>query len=428
MMTGLPAMDNQLDTAPCGFVSLAGDGTIVAANTTLAQFLGTTRDALQGRHFETLLPVGGRLFYQTHLFPLLKMSGQVDEIYLVLRSATGEEVPMLVNGARRDQAGVITYDCILVPMRQRDRYEDELLRARKTAEEAGAQLTQAHQHLQATFQELEQAHTELKNTQAQLIQSEKLRALGQMIAGVAHEINNPTAFVTSNMEYLAEILPALARLFAAYAPLRAAAGPEQDEAIRQIEAELDMDYVWRDLSALVEESREGLRRIRDIVLTLRNFARLDESGMMPADINEGLRSTLQIVRPLAKDRVALVEDYGPLPRVVCRPRELNQVFLNLLTNAIQSIDGPGTVWISTAHQGDTVVITIRDSGSGMDPATLERLGEPFFTTKPVGSGTGLGLSVSFGIVERHGGRLLFASDRGTGTTVTVELPVEHDQQ
>jgi signal transduction histidine kinase len=195
-------------------------------------------------------------------------------------------------------------------------------------------------------------------------------------------------------------------------------------AIESAEAAIDLEYVWQDLPNLVQESQDGMIRIGDIVRSLRNFARLDEAALKAADINAGLRSTLQIIRPLCRQDSVIVEGYDDLPLVMCRPGELNQVFLNLLTNAIQAIDGAGEIDVRSEHQQDRITVTIRDSGRGMDAATLARLGEPFFTTKPVGAGTGLGLAVSFGIVERHGGRLRFASAPDCGTSAIVEIPVK----
>ena len=173
----------------------------------------------------------------------------------------------------------------------------------------------------------------------------------------------------------------------------------------------------------MQESREGIDRIRDIVISLRNFARLDEAPLKKADINEGLRSTLQLIRPLCKNRIAIAESYADLPLLLCRPGELNQVFLNLLTNAVQAIPGKGEIRVATRCDPGQLLVEISDTGQGMEAATLARLGEPFFTTKPVGDGTGLGLAVSFGIVERHRGRLKFASAVGVGTTATIELPI-----
>ena len=289
-----------------------------------------------------------------------------------------------------------------------------------------AQLAQANQQLEGALLQLEKAHTQLQATQAQLVQSEKMRVLGQMVAGVAHELNNPAAYISNNLAHMARLLPGLRAWFEAMAPLRALADPPRLAASAGAERSTEMDFVWQDLPDLVRESQEGIERIRGIVLALRNFSRLDEAALKLADLNDGLRNTLRLVRPMCAERVQIVESLGELPAVLCRPGELNQVFLNLLMNATQAIDGPGQVWVSSARLDGWLVVTIRDNGSGMPASTLARLGEPFFTPKPVGAGTGLGLAVSRSIVERHKGRLAFESELGRGTTVRVEIPVTHD--
>jgi PAS domain S-box-containing protein len=290
--------------------------------------------------------------------------------------------------------------------------------------ELTAQLAQTNQQLEGALLQLEKSHAALKATQAQLVQSEKMRALGQMVAGVAHEINNPAAFVANNLAQLAQLAPALRALFDAYLPLKALASSSDRAVIAAAEAAAGLDYLWQDLPDLIQESQDGITRIGDIVSSLRNFSRLDEAALKAADINAGLRSTLQIIRPLCHQGIVIVEAYGDLPSVLCRPGELNQVFLNLLTNAMQAIDGAGQIWVASVHEQDRITVTIRDSGGGMDAATQARLGEPFFTTKPVGAGTGLGLAVSLGIVERHGGRLRFESAPGSGTSAIVEIPLK----
>ncbi len=287
-----------------------------------------------------------------------------------------------------------------------------------------SQLATVNQRLEGAYLALEKAHAELKSTQAQLVHSEKMRALGQMVAGVAHEINNPAAFVASNLAHLATVLPDLQAVFEAYQPLKESADAAAREAIAAAEAAADFEFLWADLPQLVQESEDGIARIRTIVLSLRNFSRLDEAEQKEADINEGLRSTLQIVRPMCQGRIEISETFGELPATLCYPGQLNQVFLNVLTNAVQAIPISGAIGISSARQGDQVVVTVKDSGQGMDEQTLARLGEPFFTTKPVGAGTGLGLAVSFGIIERHRGRLRFESRPGQGTTVFIEIPVQ----
>ncbi len=285
-------------------------------------------------------------------------------------------------------------------------------------------LAESNQQLEGALLKLEKVLEELKMTQAQLVHAEKMRTLGQLVAGIAHEINNPAAFVANNLEHLKRILPNLIRLFEAYHPFKTVANPEQQSTIIEAEDESDIEYLWGDLQDITNESLDGIERIRNIVLSLRTFSHLDEAEVKFVDISEGLRSTIQLIRPICKNRIVIVENLEQLPLMDCRPGELNQVFLNLLMNAAQAVEGQGQIEVSSYQDQEFVVVKIHDSGGGMDEATMARLGEPFFTTKPVGSGTGLGLSISYGIIERHHGKIRFESQMGAGTTVYVEIPLK----
>jgi len=243
------------------------------------------------------------------------------------------------------------------------------------------------------------------------------------VAGIAHEINTPTAYISNNLAYLKNILPAVRQLFDVYTPLRGLADPQNLTRIEQAEKNARLEYLWDDLNGITSESVEGIERIRKIVLSLRSFSHLDEAQLKTVDITEGLRSTLQIVRPMCRSGIQLIEDLQPIPAISCNPSELNQVFLNLLTNAVQSIEGQGQITMTSCVEAEWIIIKLQDTGVGMDDATLVRLGEPFFTTKPVGIGTGLGLSISYGIIEQHGGSIKYESKVGVGTTVSVRLPL-----
>jgi PAS domain S-box-containing protein len=284
-------------------------------------------------------------------------------------------------------------------------------------------LALTNQTLEGALLKLEKTLAELKSAQSQLVQAEKMRTLGQLVAGIAHEINNPAAFVSNNLAHLKRILPTLRELFDAYTPLKTSASPEQLDVIQHAEVAAELDYLWDDLNDITLESQDGIERIRRIVLSLRTFSHLDEAVLKQVDLSEGLLSTLQLVRPMCKHGIQLVENIQQLPLIYAHPGELNQVFLNLLTNAVQAIDGNGQIEIATTQTDDKIVVSIRDTGSGMDAETLTHLGEPFFTTKSVGAGTGLGLSISYGIIERHHGKLRFESKVGSGTTAYVELPI-----
>jgi signal transduction histidine kinase len=258
----------------------------------------------------------------------------------------------------------------------------------------------------------------LRETQAALVQSEKLASLGQLAAGVAHEINNPIAYVINNLVVIRRDTQA------ALAALEARRGGDVAEATR-LEAAADIEYLHENFARMCDKTLEGLQRVRDIVRNLRDFARLDEAEFKEADLNAALQSTIEIVRHQIKEKCIRVEtDFAPLPPVLCHPGKINQVFLNLLVNAIQACDRDGVVIARTRGDLGAVVVEVQDNGCGIKAEHRSRLFEPFFTTKPVGQGTGLGLSVSFGIVRDHGGAIEVDSEVGRGSTFRVRLPLQ----
>ncbi|HEY8624243.1 MAG TPA: ATP-binding protein, partial [Casimicrobiaceae bacterium] len=269
----------------------------------------------------------------------------------------------------------------------------------------------------------------LEEAQDQLIQSEKLASIGQIAAGVAHEINNPVGFVSSNLGTLESYLQSLFGLLAAYIEAEQAAPVLLTEALaraRALREGHDFDFLRGDIVALLGESRDGLVRVKRIVQDLKDFSRsgVDEAWEM-ADLHAVLESTLNIVRNEVKYKAHIEIRFGELPKVECLPSRLSQVFINLLVNAAQSIDAEGKITLSTGIEGREVWIRIEDTGCGIREEHLNRLFEPFFTTKPVGQGTGLGLSVSYSIVRKHGGQIDVASEVGRGTQFTVRLPIRH---
>ena len=266
--------------------------------------------------------------------------------------------------------------------------------------------------------------------ESQLLQSEKMASIGQVAAGVAHEINNPMGFIFSNLGTLNEYIQDITELIEAYKNLEqevqngtSEAAKNQLEKLNAKKEALELDYLLNDIDELIKESRDGADRVRKIVLNLKEFSHVGRDEKVPSNINEGLESTINIVWNELKYKVTLQKSYGDIPEVTCHLQEINQVFMNLLVNAGQSIAEQGEIGIRTYEETDHVCIAISDTGKGMPPEVKDRIFEPFFTTKKVGEGTGLGLSVGYQIiVDKHGGELLVESEENIGTTFTVKLP------
>lgn len=280
---------------------------------------------------------------------------------------------------------------------------------------------------------LEQNQSELKATldemramQTMLVHAEKMNALGQMVAGIAHEINNPLSFVNSNLHTLR---PIMAELFQAYETLEAVALSTatvmQAASIQDIRRRADLDFVFGDTDDLLQASLDGLGRVKNIVQGLRTFARLDEADFKLASIQECVRSALLIAAGEIGERIGVIVEIDNLAPISCYPAELNQVFLNLIVNAAQAINDAGTITIKGRDLGQAVEITFRDTGVGIKPEHLDAIFKPFFTTKPAGTGIGLGLAISRKIVvDRHQGTITVASRPGEGSTFTITLPKE----
>ncbi|MGH7384899.1 MAG: ATP-binding protein, partial [Candidatus Rokuibacteriota bacterium] len=277
------------------------------------------------------------------------------------------------------------------------------------------------EQLRATNEELRSAYRDLQATQLQLIQREKMASVGQLVAGVAHELNNPIGFISSNVTTLGDFVGRLRAMLAAY---QEAALPEADRTrIATRRQELKIDYALTYLDSMIDGIREGADRTRKIVRDLRVFARTPDDVWQTVDLHEEIESSLTLLNHLLKDRITVRREYGAVGSVECVRSQIDQVLLNVLANAAQAIRGPGTITIETQRNGPTAVIRVGDTGPGIPPETLGRIFDPFFTTKPVGEGTGLGLSISYEIITKHGGEIHAESPPEGGAVFTLRLPV-----
>lgn len=305
----------------------------------------------------------------------------------------------------------------------------ELLKQREALAESGRQSEREKVAMVNLMEDLRQAHDRLKMTQAQLLQSGKLAAIGQLAAGVAHEINNPTGFVLSNLETIREYGRQLDELLAVYREVRDRLGahPAAADAVERLIMavdQADMPFLLGDLRKAVEESIDGMLRIKRIVQGLRTYARGDTGTLTQVDVHQEIDSAIQLAWNEIKHKAEVVKEYGELPMIWGYSQQLNQVFLNLLVNAAHAIDRMGEIRIRTSTARGQVVIEMSDTGCGMSDDIQRRIFEPFFTTKQVGQGTGLGLSIVYNIVQAHHGTIEVRSRVGQGTTFVITLPVE----
>lgn len=290
-----------------------------------------------------------------------------------------------------------------------------------------AALEKEHENLKSALRHQRELNHKLEEAQNQLLQSEKMASLGQLAAGVAHELNNPIGFVHSNLGTLEGYLKDLFEIFDAWEYAASSSrAPENFSQVMQLKQQKDFDFIKQDIFQLMNESKDGLNRVRKIVQDLKDFSRVGETNWLWSDIHAGLDSTLNIVWNELKYKCTVTKRYAPdLPQIRCLPSQLNQVFMNLLVNAAHSIERQGEITVTTERFGDDAIrIHISDTGSGIAPEHLQHIFEPFFTTTPIGKGTGLGLSLAWGIVGKHHGNMHVASTVGVGTTFTITLPID----
>ncbi|MBN2418730.1 MAG: response regulator [Deltaproteobacteria bacterium] len=312
---------------------------------------------------------------------------------------------------------------------------EEMKNAEKIAH-LNKELNEAILQVKSKNEELEKTLKRLKDTQAQILQSEKMSSIGQLAAGVAHEINNPTGFVSSNLKTLSgyqddlnglitKYREFLSRLTALYSNKETYADIfKMTQEIIEYEDEIDIEYILGDIKNLIDESQEGARRIRKIVLDLKDFAHPGEDKLQLADINKNIESTLNIVWNEIKYKATVTKELGKIPEIECYQHQLNQVFMNILVNAAQAIDKKGEIKVITKRSNNHIDVVISDNGSGIAEENLSRIFDPFFTTKEAGKGTGLGLNVAYNIIQKHKGKIGVESKPGMGTTFTVSIPIE----
>ncbi|MBP0018811.1 MAG: GHKL domain-containing protein [Cyanobacteria bacterium SBLK] len=285
-----------------------------------------------------------------------------------------------------------------------------------------------HQDLQTSERLYKNQAEELKHAQSQLVQSEKMSSLGKMVAGLAHEINNPVSFIHGNITHVTEYVEDLLKIANIYQDKKETVPNSIQEKIEN--EDIDLDFLLEDLPKCLKSMQVGTERIRELIISLRIFSRLDESGIKKVDLHQGLESTLLILNNQIDNKIAISKQYGDIPLVACYPMQINQVFMNILSNAIEVLlaqtdnENKHIEIITQEIESDRVRIFIRDNGPGIPPKIQAKIFDPFFTTKPIGKGTGLGLAICYEIIQKHGGELDFSSQNGRGTEFAIALPIE----
>jgi PAS domain S-box-containing protein len=401
-----------LDTLQVAYFEVDATGRLNALNTHMCSLLGHTCSKIRMTSFLELVEEQDHAFVVDSFSLISRGETPFQKCRIVLRSADGTPVHAEVS---------------MVPIMFRD---GSVSGVRGVVRDVTRQVLSEQKilkvstEMEKTNMEIIEMYGELKAAQSKMLHSEKMASIGQLAAGVAHEINNPIGFISSNINSLNKYLGKLVEYIDLLEDQLGKSGYQDSNGGYGTAKEgLKIDYIRQDAADLISESLSGVDRVKKIVQNLKSFSRIDEAELQDADLNECMDTTLNIIWNELKYHANVVKDYGSIPKTMCFPQELNQVFMNLLMNAAQSIRDHGEIRIRTWHDGPMIMVEIADTGSGIPRELVDRIFEPFFTTKEVGKGTGLGLSISYDIVKKHKGDISVKSEPGKGTVFTVNIPV-----
>ncbi len=405
-------------------IDLAGNATYF--NDSICRIFGYPREELLHMNYKQYTDKeNGEKCFQ--IYNKVYKTGKSDKVYdyeIIRKDGTARYMETLLSLQKDSSDNPVGFRGISRDITERKRADDALKRNREELIRKNQELEESRKNVQLTLERLGVAYEELKTTQAKILQQEKMASIGQLAAGVAHEINNPMAFIASNLGTLDKYIRRLKDFIQAQSEtIKSLKAIEAIEKLDKKRKELKLDYTIDDIDLLVKESRDGSERVQKIVQELNRFSRMDNAEYKEANINECMESSINIVWNELKQKATLHKDYGNLPQTKCYPLKLNQVFINLLINAIQAIEKKGKIKIKTWEKGGSIWVTVSDTGCGITRENQSKIFEPFFTTKEVGKGTGLGLSISYEIMQRHKGEISFESKEGKGTTFTIRIPL-----
>ncbi len=415
-----------LDTSPALIAAIGFDGKTLMMNKALLDTVEYTAEEIKGTDYlTTFVPEEdrGMLSYVFQKIIQKRMT-TVNENRIISKSGKTYLVEWHGGTVSHEAEGSGFFVGVGIDITERKRADDALKKNREELIKKNQELEESRKNVQLTLERLGAAYEELKTTQAKILQQEKMASIGQLAAGVAHEINNPMAFIASNLGTLDKYIRRLKDFIRAQAEaIKSIKATEAIEKLEKKRKELKLDYTIDDIDLLVKESRDGSERVQKIVRELNRFSRVDDAEYKDTNINECMESSINIVGNELQHKATLHKDYGNLPPTKCYPQKLNQVFINLLINAIQAIEKKGKIKIKTWEKDGLIWVTVSDTGCGIPRENQSKIFEPFFTTKEVGKGTGLGLSISYEIMQRHKGEISFESKEGKGTTFTIRMPV-----
>ncbi len=405
-------------------VDVLGNFTIV--NSAMCNALGYGPEELIGEKYWKLMDREVGKVLQQAVEDLHKNDQTINLLDMIAFKKDGTKViyEAMVSVIRETDGVVVGFRGVGRDVTRRRQMEAELKKNQDELIKKNKELDESRKDIERALTELEKAHEELKASQLKILQQEKMASIGQLAAGVAHELNNPMSFISSNLNTLNKYVTRLIDFIRVQS--EAVVAVQDASALYNVDKkreEVKLDHILEDAKVLLKESLDGAERVKKIVHELNSFSRMDEEEYKKTNMNECIESALTIVWNELKYKSTLEKNYGSLPPVMCYPRQMNQVFVNLLINAVNAIHEKGIISIKTWHEHDSVWIDVSDTGVGIPRENLVKIFEPFFTTKEAGKGTGLGLSITYEIVQRHQGDITVKSDIGKGTTFTIRIPV-----